>query len=271
MNSVIRETEGLVDRGVVEVTLVAQDTTAYGVDRGKKQGLYRLLKGLTKITGLQWIRFLYAYPHPENFPASFVDMVAAQERICPYFDIPIQHIDNTILRRMGRRVAEKEIRTLVYRIKKDYPHIHLRTTLMVGFPGEKEEEFKKLADFVQEVEFSHVGVFTYSPEEGTKACRMHDRIPSEIAAERAAQLMEIQQEIAWKRNKKMIGSMVPVLIDGISVESEKVVLGRTAYQAPEVDGIVHIDKGMARAGEIVTVKITHADPYDLVGKIVRKP
>ncbi|OGP54443.1 MAG: ribosomal protein S12 methylthiotransferase RimO [Deltaproteobacteria bacterium RBG_13_52_11] len=267
LGSVIRETENLVARGVVEVTLVAQDTTAYGTDRGEEKGLYRLLKTLTKIEGLKWIRVLYSYPHPANFPPQLLDMVAGEERICPYLDIPIQHVDDTLLRRMGRRVSEKGIRRLVYRLKRAYPEIHLRTTLMVGFPGEGEREFRKLLDFVREVEFTHLGVFRYSPEEGTKASRMKGQIFSEIAEERAAQIMELQQGISWKRNKEMVGSIIPVLIDGVSVQPKGVPQGRTAFQAPEVDGVVHIKKGMAKIGETVTVKITQAGPYDLVGEI----
>jgi ribosomal protein S12 methylthiotransferase len=265
-DSVIRETEQLVANGVVEVTLVAQDTTAYGVDRGEKQGLARLLKALTKIKELRWIRFLYAYPQPRNFPDSFLDMIAAEEKICPSFDIPLQHIDDAMLHRMGRRVGEQEIRDMISHIKTDYPHIHLRTTLMVGFPGEGEGEFRKLVDFVREASFTHLGVFTFSAEEGTKAFRMKGQISSELAQERAAQIMELQQGISWQRNKEMIGITIPVMVDGVSKE-EGVLVGRTAYQAPSVDGSVRIKKGTAQLGEIVRVKITKALPYDLVGEI----
>jgi len=267
MDSVVHETENLVSKGVVEVTLVAQDTTAYGVDIGEERGLYRLLKELSKIEGLTWIRVLYSYPHPANFPPQLLDMVAGEKRICPYLDIPIQHIDDALLRRMGRRVSEQEMRSLIYRIKTEYPRIHLRTSLIVGFPGEGEREFSRLLDFVREVEFTHLGVFQYSPEEGTKASRMKGRISTEMAEERAAQIMELQQGISWKKNKAMIGSIIPVLIDGVSVEQEGVLQGRTAFQAPEVDGVVHITKGMANSGETVTVKITQAGPYDLAGEM----
>jgi ribosomal protein S12 methylthiotransferase len=267
-DSVIHETEGLVARGVVEVTLVAQDTTAYGADRGEERGLYRLLKALTKIEGLRWIRVLYAYPHPANFFPSLLDMVAEEEHICPYFDIPIQHIDDALLRRMGRRASEKEIRGLINRIKRDYPRIHLRTTLIVGFPGEGKPEFEKLLAFVREAEFTHLGVFQYSPEEGTHACSMKGRASSRIAEERAGTIMELQQGISQKRNKEMIGSVVQVLIDGVSDEPEGVFQGRTAFQAPGVDGVVHIEKGIAAVGEFVTVRITKAEPYDLSGEVV---
>jgi ribosomal protein S12 methylthiotransferase len=267
IDSVIRETEQLVANGVVEVTLVAQDTTAYGIDRGEEQGLAHLLKTLTAIKGLRWVRFLYAYPHPRNFPVSFLDMVAAEEKICPSFDIPVQHIDDTILHRMGRTIGEQEIRDMITHIKTDYPQIHLRTTLMVGFPGEGEKEFRRLVDFVRETSFTHLGVFVYSPEEGTKASRMKDQISSELAKERAAQIMELQQGISWQRNKEMIGTTIPVLVDGVSEEKKGVLVGRTAYQAPSVDGTVQIEKGAAETGEIVRVKITRALPYDLIGEI----
>jgi len=270
MDSVIREVEQLVPRGVVEVTLVAQDTTAYGVDRGEERGLYRLLKELIEIGGLRWIRVLYTYPHPDNFPSQLLEIVAGEERICPYLDIPIQHIDAQILQRMGRKPSGKETRALVNRIKKEYPAIHLRTTLMVGFPGEGAREFKELVDFVREAEFTHLGVFTYSPEEGTKAARMKGRPSTEVAEERRARIMELQQGIAWKKNKAMIGSMVPVLIDGTRAGPKGILQGRTPFQAPEVDGVVHITKGRATIGEIVTVKITQAGPYDLMGEIEGK-
>jgi ribosomal protein S12 methylthiotransferase len=169
---------------------------------------------------------------------------------------------------MGRRTSGKETRTLIKHIKKEYPEIHLRTTLMVGFPGEGEREFRDLVDFVQEVEFTHLGVFTYSPEEDTKASRMQGRISPEIAEERVAQIMELQQRISWKRNKEMIGSTVPVLIDAISAEPKGMLQGRTAFQAPEIDGVVLINnKGEANIGETAMVKITQAEPYDLVGEI----
>ncbi|MCJ7665046.1 MAG: 30S ribosomal protein S12 methylthiotransferase RimO [Desulfobacterales bacterium] len=265
--SVIREVEQLVAGGAVEVILVAQDTTAYGIDVREEKGLSQLLKELIKIKDLGWVRVLYAYPHPDNFHPPLLEMFAGEEKICPYLDIPIQHIDAKILQRMGRRASEKETRELINHIKKDYPEIHLRSTLMVGFPGEGEREFKELLAFVREAEFTHLGVFAYSPEEGTKAARMKGRIPSDKAAERAAQIMELQQGISWKKNNEMIGSKVRVLVDGIGAEAEGVWQGRTAFQAPEIDGMVHIRKGKAPIGEMVMVKITHAGPYDLVGEI----
>lgn len=267
MDSVFQEVEQLVSGVAVEVTLVAQDTTAYGVDLGEKNGLYRLLKELIKISGLQWVRVLYAYPHPANFPPPLLEMLAGEDKICPYLDIPIQHIDAKILQRMGRRASERETRELINRMKKDYPGIHLRTTLMVGFPGEGEREFRKLLAFVRDAEFTHLGVFAYSPEEGTKAARIKGRVSSAIAAERAAGIMELQQGISWSKNKELIGSTLPVLIDGIGAKTKGVLQGRTAFQAPEIDGVVYIKKGKVPIGKIVLVKITQAGPYDLEGEI----
>jgi ribosomal protein S12 methylthiotransferase len=270
LDSVRREVEHLVAGGVVEINLVAQDSTAYGMDKGEKKGLYHLLRALTTIEGVQWIRIFYTYPHPANFPPQLLEMIAGEKRMCPYIDMPIQHIDDTILQRMGRRTSGKEIRALIDRIKSDYPAIHLRTTLMVGFPGEGEGEFGDLFNFVREAEFTHLGVFTYSPEEGAKASRMQKMVSSEMAEERRARIMELQQGISWKRNTEMIGSMIPVLIDGVSADQEGMLQGRTAFQAPEIDGVVSIAHGSAHIGDTVTVKITHAEPYDLVGEIIEK-
>jgi ribosomal protein S12 methylthiotransferase len=270
LDSVRREVEHLVSGGVVEINLVAQDSTAYGMDRGEKKGLYHLLRALTKIEGVTWIRVFYTYPHPANFPPQLLDMVAGEKNICPYLDIPIQHIDDKILQRMGRRTSGKEIRALIDHIKRDYPAIHLRTTLMVGFPGEGEGEFRDLVSFVRGAEFTHLGVFTYSPEEGTKASRMHGMASPETAEERRARIMELQQGISWKRNTEMIGSTIPVLVDGVSADPEGMLQGRAAFQAPEIDGVVSLTKGNAHIGDTVMVKITHAEPYDLVGEIAEK-
>jgi ribosomal protein S12 methylthiotransferase len=270
LDSVFREVEHLVAEGVVEINLVAQDSTAYGMDRREGKGLYHLLRALTKIEGVKWIRVLYTYPHPANFPPQLLDMIAGEERMCPYIDIPIQHIDDKILQLMGRRTLEKEIRALIDHIKSAYPSIHLRTTLMVGFPEEGEEEFRALVNFVREAEFTHLGVFTFSSEEGTTASRIQGMVSSEIAEERRARIMELQQEISWKRNTKMIGSTTPVLIDGVSADPEGILQGRTVFQAPEIDGVVLIPKGNANIGETVMVTITEAEPYDLVGEIVEK-
>lgn len=267
MDSVVQEAEDLVARGVVEINLVAQDTTAYGIELSEEGGLWRLMEELIKIRGLRWIRVLYTYPHPANFPQRLLEVIAGEEKVCPYLDIPIQHINDGILHRMGRRSSGSEIRELIYRIKKDYAEIHLRTTLMVGFPGEGEREFQELLAFVKETEFTHLGVFRYSPEEGTRSFRMKGKAHSQVAEERAAQVMELQQAMSWKRNQGMVGSVIPVLVDGVSDEPNGFLLGRTCFQAPEVDGVVYVEKGVACSGKIESVKITQAGPYDLVGEL----
>jgi len=267
IDSVVREVEDLLDKGVVEINLIAQDTTAYGRDLGEEKGLLRLLEKLIKIKAFMWIRILYAYPHPNNFPLPLLKLIAEEEKMCPYLDIPIQHINNKILRRMGRKTSEIEIRELIYRIRENYPNIHLRTTLMVGFPGEGEKEFSELVDFVNEVEFSHLGTFQYSPEEGTSAVRMKGKISSKVAEDRATQLMEMQQDIVWRKNREMVGSVIPVLIDRVCAGPRGFSQGRARFQAPEVDGMVYIDSGTANCGEIVEVKITEVGPYDLMAEI----
>jgi len=269
MDSVIREVEDLVAKGVVEINLVAQDTTAYGRDLGEESGLLKLLRELIKIKGLKWIRVLYTYPHPTNFPSALLEVIEGEEKVCPYLDIPIQHVSDKILHRMGRKSSGRQIKKLIYRIKRDHPKIHLRTTLMVGFPGEGEGEFGELLDFVREVGFTHLGVFKYSPEEGTRAFRMKGRIPSKVAEQRAARIMELQQEISWRKNQGMVGSVIPILVDGVSAAKEGYLQGRAPFQAPEVDGVVYINNETVHSGQIVKVKITSAGPYDLAGEIVK--
>ena len=267
MDSLVQEVRRLASAGVVEVNLVAQDTTYYGTDLGEQWGLWRLLERLHTIEGLRWIRILYGYPLVKNFPPGFLEMIAGGEKICPYLDLPIQHINDRILGRMGRRNSGREIRELVYRIKRDYPRIHLRTTLMVGFPGEGEDEFAELLDFVHDVEFSHLGVFPFSAEEGTRALRMEHKPPASVAEARAATIMELQQQISWRRNRAMVGSVIPVLVEGASDTMEAALYGRGAFQAPEVDGMIYIQGGKPHRGEIVLTRITQAGPYDLIGEI----
>lgn len=267
ISSIIQEAEGLAAAGAKEITLVAQDTTAFGEDRGERGWLPRLLQRLRSLEGIQWIRLLYAYPHPASLSPSLLELLASGEKVLPYLDIPIQHIDQGILQRMGRRTSEKEIKGLVYYLKEQYPQIHLRTTLMVGFPGEGDKEFAKLLDFVREVEFTHLGVFVYSPEEGTKAARMK-RVSKEVAEQRRGMIMELQQGISWKKNKGYIGKTLPVLIDGVGKDG--LLVGRTEFQAPEIDGMVTIKNWEANRGDIVRVRITEAGPYDLAGEIVPK-
>lgn len=265
ISSVLKEAEGLAAQGVKEAILIAQDTTAYGEDLDDGTSLEKLLKGLVQIDGLQWIRILYAYPRFSNFTEGLIELMAHEEKICPYLDLPIQHIDDEILRRMGRRSREKEIRTLIEKLRTSIPEIALRTSLIVGFPGEREKQFEALLRFVEEAQFDHLGAFKYSSEEGTPAQKFHNTVPEKIKEERYHRLMKAQKRISFKKYRRMLGKTVEVLVeehDG----SKEALKGRMKTQAPEIDGSVFL-KGKANPGDLVNALITQARPYDLVGVI----
>ncbi|RLA98533.1 MAG: 30S ribosomal protein S12 methylthiotransferase RimO [Deltaproteobacteria bacterium] len=263
-SSVEEEVRRLGEMEVREVVLVAQDTTSYGRDLGIKEGLEGLLRRLIEVEGVRWIRFLYTYPHPKNFPPSLLELVAGEEKIVPYLDLPIQHVSDRVLRRMGRRTSGREIRGLIETLKEKWPQIHLRGTVMVGFPGEEEEEFKELLSFIEEAEFTHLGAFRYSPEEGTRSYPW--KAPSvEVASERYQRVMELQQRISYKRNRGLLGRRVQVLVE--RKEGRRWV-GRTPFQAPEIDGVTYLSgKGM-RGGEIVEAEVVEAGPYDLEARVI---
>jgi ribosomal protein S12 methylthiotransferase len=263
----IREAQTLAGQGVRELILIGQDTTAYGADLEPAISLIELIKPLLKIDSFKWLRLLYL--RPERITQGLLDLMAREERICPYLDIPIQHVSNRILKAMNRPHGSKRLRDLIDKIKKTMPYAALRTTFMVGFPGEEDKDFEELIRFVSDVEFDHLGVFRYSPEEGTPAAGYSNQVPEEISHRRMDLLMERQKKISFKKNKRRIGSKEPVLITGLSPESELLIQGRTRFQAPEVDGVVFITDGEPRIGEIVTVKMTEAHPYDLVGVVKR--
>lgn len=265
IRSVLEETKKLADRGVKELILIGQDTTAYGEDLRDGTGLQRLLARLVKVDGLRWIRILYAYPKLESFSESFLRMMAREEKICPYIDLPIQHIDDPILKRMGRRSKGSEIRGLLQKIRTLLPEASLRTSLIVGFPGEKESQFRSLLDFVEEVQFEHLGAFKYSREEGTAASRLPDQVPEEVKEERFGVLMEIQKKISLRKNRDLVGKRREVLVETVD-RKRKRSKGRLRTQAPEIDGCVLL-KGEAQAGEFVEARITKALAYDLVGEI----
>ena len=262
-----REALALSEQGVRELILIGQDTTAYGADLEQPISFIELIQQLLKIDSLEWLRLLYL--RPERINQTLLDLIAGEERICPYLDIPIQHVSDRILKAMNRPSwVKKMLRDLIHKIKETIPQAALRTTLMVGFPGERDKEFEELMRFVSEVEFDHLGVFRYSPEEGTPASGFPDQVPEEISHRRMDLLMARQKEISLKKNQSRIGFLEPVLITGLSPESELLIQGRTRFQAPEVDGVVFITDGEPRTGEIVKVKITEAHPYDLVGVAV---
>lgn len=267
LRSVLDEAKRLADQGVQELILIAQDTTAYGRDLRDGTNLEKLLKHLVKVKGLRWIRFLYSYPKADNFTDGLLEFMAQENKICPYLDLPIQHIDDEILKRMGRRMRGNEIRSLLQKIRVFLPKVTLRSSLIVGFPGEKEDQFKALLDFVEEIQFNHLGAFKYSAEEGTPAFRLPHPIPEGVKEERLRTLMEVQKKISLKKYEEMVGQQRVVLVEGPQRE-RGVLRGRLQTQAPEIDGSVFLN-GKARPGDWVEARITQALPYDLVAQIER--
>jgi ribosomal protein S12 methylthiotransferase len=266
VSSVVEEVERLADEGVKEVNLIAQDMSSYGMDRGRRGELIHLLQRLVRIEGIRWIRLLYLYPH--RFPEGLMELMASEEKICSYVDLPLQHIDDDLLRRMNRGGNSHEIRTLLDRLRGNIPGLILRTTFIVGFPGETERQFKRLYDFVQETQFDRVGVFTYSPEEGTSAYPLGDPISEAVKEERRGRLLKLQARISLKKNSELIGTIQNVFVEGPSSETDLLLVGRTAGHAPEIDGGVYINEGEAQPGDFLPVEITQASHYDLVGRIL---
>lgn len=266
MDSLIASAEKLASDGIKELVLVAQETTLYGVDPYGEKKLPELLTKLSEIEGIEWIRLLYCYP--EEITDELIEVMATNPKICHYVDIPIQHSENAILKRMGRRTSREDIVELVGRLRTAMPDIAIRTTLISGFPGETQELHDGLVDFVDECEFDRLGVFTYSPEEGTPAAEYEDQVDGELAAKWRDEIMELQQEISYEKNQQMIGSTQKVLIEGYLVDDD-VYVGRTYRDAPGVDGIVFVSAPYELiSGSFVDVKITEANEYDLTGVIV---
>ena len=266
MDSLIASAEKLASDGIKELVLVAQETTLYGVDLYVEKKLPELLTKLSEIEGIEWIRLLYCYP--EEITDELIEVMATNPKICHYVDIPIQHSENAILKRMGRRTSREDIVELVGRLRTAMPDIAIRTTLISGFPGETQELHDGLVDFVDECEFDRLGVFTYSPEEGTPAAEYEDQVDGELAAKWRDEIMELQQEISYEKNQQMIGSTQKVLIEGYLVDDD-VYVGRTYRDAPGVDGIVFVSAPYELiSGSFVDVKITEANEYDLTGVIV---
>ena len=266
MDSLIASAEKLASDGIKELVLVAQETTLYGVDLYGEKKLPELLTKLSEIEGIEWIRLLYCYP--EEITDELIEVMATNPKICHYVDIPIQHSENAILKRMGRRTSREDIVELVGRLRAAMPDIAIRTTLISGFPGETQELHDGLVDFVDECEFDRLGVFTYSPEEGTPAAEYEDQVDGELAAKWRDEIMELQQEISYEKNQQMIGTTQKVLIEGYLVDDD-VYVGRTYRDAPGVDGIVFVSAPYELiSGSFVDVKITEANEYDLTGVIL---
>ncbi len=266
MERLVKEAEELVAQGVKELILVAQETTLYGKDIYGEKSLHVLLKKLCEIKSLRWIRVLYCYP--EEITDELIQTIKEEDKICNYLDIPIQHASNEVLKRMGRRTSKEQLIAVVEKLRKEIPDIALRTTLITGFPGETAEQHEELMTFVDEMEFDRLGVFTYSPEEDTPAATMPDQIEESVKEDRQADLMELQQEIAFERAENMIGREVLVMIEG-KVADENVYVGRTYMDAPNVDGLIFVEtREELMSGDFAKVKVTGALEYDLIGEII---
>ena len=258
MERLIKEAEDLAEQGVKELILVAQETTVYGQDIYGEKSLHKLLKELCKISGIRWIRILYCYP--EEIDDNLIQVIKEEPKICHYLDLPIQHASDEILKRMGRRTSKKQLVEIIGKLRSEIPDIALRTTLITGFPGESEANHEELMEFVDEMEFDRLGVFTYSPEEDTPAADMPEQIEESVKEDRQAELMELQQD--------MVGSEVLMMVEG-KVADENVYVGRTYKDAPNVDGLifVHTDADLI-TGDFAKVKVTGALEYDLIGELM---
>lgn len=265
MERLLKEAQGLADQGVKELILVAQETTRYGVDLYGEKSLHRLLKELCKIKGIRWIRVQYCYP--EEIYGELIETIKEESKICRYLDLPIQHASDPILKRMGRRTRSQDLREIIGTLRREIPDICLRTTLISGFPGETKEDHEELLAFVDEMEFDRLGVFAYSPEEGTKAADMEGQIPEEEKEERREEIMELQQEISFDKAQEMIGKELWCMVEG-KVADESAYVARTYKDAPDVDGYLFIQTVRElMSGDFVKVRVTGAEEYDLIGEI----
>jgi ribosomal protein S12 methylthiotransferase len=264
-DSVVREAEALAAQGVRELLLISQDTTFFGIDQGKRGALARLLRRLNAVDGLAWIRLLYLYP--TTISDDVLEAMAACEKVCRYIDLPLQHASASVLRRMRRPGNRETYDALLARIRRHLPDVTLRTTFIVGFPGETEDDVAQLEAFVRETGFDHVGVFTYSHEEGTRAHALEDDVPASVKKARRDRIMRLQKQIVTRRRRRQVGQIVPVIVDGPSPDSDLVMTGRMAGQAPDIDSIVvfsDCDPSRLRLGSLVTARITGARGYDLI-------
>lgn len=266
VEDLLEEARKLAEGGVKELILIAQETTVYGMDCYGRKALPELLTKLCEIEGIEWIRILYCYP--EEITDELIAVMKKEKKICHYLDIPIQHSEDTILKRMGRRTNRAELVSLVEKLRKEIPDIVLRTTLITGFPGETEEEFKNMVDFVDSMEFDRLGVFPYSAEEGTKAAEMDGQITEEVKESRRDEIMALQQEISADKAASRIDDEMSVLIEGYLYEDD-IYIGRTYMDAPKVDGNVFVRaEEELISGDIVPVRITGANEYDLMGDVI---
>lgn len=266
MERLLKEAQDLAEQGVKELILVAQETTLYGKDLYGEKSLPKLLRELCKISGIRWIRILYCYP--EEITDELIQVMKEEPKICHYLDLPIQHANDTILKRMGRRTSKQELINIVQKLRKEIPDICLRTTLITGFPGETQEQHEEVMEFIDTLEFDRLGAFTYSPEEDTPAATFEDQIDEEVKEDRQVDIMELQQEIAFDKAEDMIGREVLVMIEG-KVADENAYVGRTYRDAPNVDGLIFINTDVELiSGDFAKVKVTGALDYDLIGELM---
>lgn len=269
MEQLLAEARELADNGVRELILVAQETTLYGKDLYGEKTLPKLLHELAQIPGIYWIRIQYCYP--EEITQELIETIREEEKVCNYLDIPIQHASDRILKRMGRRTNQKQLREMIASLRSQIPDIALRTTLISGFPGETEEDQEEVMRFVDEMEFERLGVFAYSQEEDTPAAEFPDQVPQELKEERRDEIMELQQEISYEKSQSMIGKVLEVMIEG-KVADENAYVGRTYMDAPGVDGLIFINTDLdLMSGDFVRAKVTGALEYDLIGEICDEP
>jgi ribosomal protein S12 methylthiotransferase len=268
-DSILAEVAGLIQEGAKEIVLIGQDTAEFGSDRGETNALPDLLRRICALEGDFWVRLLYSCP--THFTDELIDVIATGKKICRYVDLPVQHIDAGILKAMGRQESPENISRLIRRVREEMPGVSIRTSVIVGFPGEGEEEFRHLLDFVREVKFDRLGAFEFSSEEGTRAAAMPRQVPEEVKHERFDQLMRLQQEISIENNAKLFGKKQRIIVDEWSEDAEYRCVGRTEGDAPEVDGCVYVKGKSSRPGEFATVVFTGCLEYDLIGKEVDEP
>ena len=273
VDSLVKEAEQLAATGVRELNLISQDFSDYGVDlqgggkeEGKNSMIYDLLSRLEKVEGIDWIRVFYFYP--DDLTEDVMDLMSKSKKITKYLDMPVQHFADGVLKRMNRRVTGNVINQKIQTLREKIPGIVLRTSIIVGFPGETEEDFAALVEGIKSARFNHLGVFKYSDEEGTPAVRLKNKVPQEIIDERFEKLYEVQKEIARELNQEYLGKVIEVLVEGPHEETELLLQGRHSGQAPDIDGKVIINDGFAKAGDLVKVEITEVLDYDLVGRII---
>lgn len=266
MERLIKEAQELAEQGVKELILVAQETTVYGMDLYGRKSLSKLLRELCKISGIRWIRILYCYP--EEIDEELIRTIKEEPKICHYLDLPIQHASDGVLKRMGRRTSKAQLVEIIGRLRQEIPDITLRTTLITGFPGETKEQHEELMEFVDEMEFERLGVFTYSQEEDTPAAGFEDQVEEEVKEDRQAEIMELQQEIVFEQAESMIGREVLVMIEG-KVADENAYVGRTYRDAPNVDGLIFVNtEEELMSGDFAKVRVTGAAEYDLIGELI---